>query len=113
MMKSFFNRLPDMECLSGDTLGMFRISPKSGSFAGCRMQLIVADDNHPTIASICKECDFSGGTFTVTLTSENTKNLTEGWYQIHFRLIDGNGLSHRKLAGKLFVHQIAGGIDKE
>ena len=113
MMKSFFNRLPDMECLSGDTLNLFRISPKNGSFAGCRMQIIVADDKNPTVASICKECDFSNGTFSVRLTSKNTKNLTEGWYQIHFLLIDSEGLSHRKLAGKLYVHQTAKGIDQE
>lgn len=40
-MIKFYDKLPDMECLSGDTLGTFRINPLSGNFSGCRMQIIV------------------------------------------------------------------------
>ena len=110
MMKSFFDRLPDMECLSGDTLGTFCISPKDGSFLGCRMQVIVANCRSPKVISICRECALSQGIFRVTLTSEDTKSLGEGVYTLHFRLIDSAGLSYRKLAGKLLVHQVADGI---
>lgn len=110
MMKSFFDRLPDMECLSGDTLGTFCISPKEGSFSGCRMQVIVASCRSPKVISICKECTLSQGIFRVMLTSEDTKPLGEGMYTLHFRLIDSAGLSYRKLAGKLYVHQVADGI---
>ncbi len=56
------------------------------------------------------ECALSQGIFRVTLTSEDTKSLGEGVYTLHFRLIDSAGLSYRKLAGKLLVHQVADGI---
>lgn len=110
-MIAFYDKLPDMECLSGDTIGTFRISPKSGSFSGCRMQIIVARQNSPLSAVICKECTADGGDFTVQLTSEETSRLTEGTHVLHFRLIDGNGMSRRKLAGYLYVHQVAKGED--
>lgn len=109
MMKSFFDRLPDMECLRGDTLGNFVISADTGSFNGCRMQVIIAKKDAPAAALICRECELLDGKFRVLITSDDTIKLTEGMYMIHFRLIDGNGLSYRKLAGNLYVHQTAQG----
>lgn len=52
-MKSFFNRLPDMECLRGDTLGNFVISADTGSFDGCRMQVIIARKDTPAVGELC------------------------------------------------------------
>lgn len=108
-MKSFFDRLPDMECLRGDTLGNFVISADTGSFDGCRMQVIIARKDTPAVAVICKECELSGGEFHVLISSNDTLELREGTHIIHFRLIDENGLSYRKLAGNLYVHQTAQG----
>lgn len=108
-MIRFYDKLPDMECLSGDTIGTFRISPKSGSFSGCRMQIIIARSDSQLSAEICKECTADSDGFSVQLTSEDTAKLCEGTYFIHFRLVDSTGLSHRKLAGKMYVHQVARG----
>ena len=109
LMITLYDKLPDMECLSGDSIGTFRISPKSGSFDGCRMQIIVARRDSPLSAVICKECTMDSDGFAIQLTSEETSRLTEGTHVIHFRLVDGNGLSYRKLAGYLYVHQTAQG----
>lgn len=108
-MIKFYDKLPDMECLSGDTLGTFRISPLSGNFSGCRMQIIVVRHDAPEFSAICKECTFENGGFSVQLTSEDTSKLREGTHFVHFRLIDGGGLSHRKLAGRMYVHCAAQG----
>lgn len=110
-MMKFYDKLPDMECLSGDTLGTFRINPKTGNFSGCRMQMIIARHDSPGFSEICKECTFEDGGFSVQLTSEDTEELREGTHFIHFRLIDSSGLSYRKLAGRLYVHQAAGGTE--
>lgn len=109
MIKSFFDRLPDMECLRGDTLGNFVISADTGSFDGCRMQVIVARKDAPEVALICKECELSGGEFHVLISSSDTAELREGTHAVHFRLIDENGLSYRKLAGNLYVYRTASG----
>lgn len=108
-MKSFFDRLPDMECLKGDTLGNFVISADTGSFNSCRMQVIIARKDAPATALICRECELSDGEFHVLISSDDTMKLSEGTYMIHFRLIDANGLSYRKLAGNLYIHQTAQG----
>lgn len=108
-MIAFYDKLPDMECLSGDTLGTFRISPESGNFSGCRMQIIITRHDSPKLSVICKECDLNNNSFSVKLTSEDTAILREGTHFIHFRLIDSNGLSHRKLAGRMYVHDTAQG----
>ncbi len=110
-MMKFYDKLPDMECLSGDTLGTFRIKPKSGDFSGCRMQMIIAHHDTPDFSAICKECAFGEGGFSVQLTSEDTEKLCEGTHFVHFRLIDSSGLSYRKLAGCLYVHQAARGTE--
>ncbi len=98
-----------MECLRGDTLGNFVISADTGSFNSCRMQVIIAGKDAPAAAVICRECELSDGKFHVLISSDDTMKLSEGTYMIHFRLIDENGLSYRKLAGSLYVHQAAQG----
>ena len=98
----FYEKLPDMECIIGDTLPEFNISVDGEtSLSGCTMQLIVADSKAPETAVICKECTAVTGGFKVILTSEETALLSgETVYFMHFRLIK-NGLSYRKLRGCL------------
>ena len=105
----YYDELPEMECLAGDTLPLFHISPKTGSFDGCRMELVIAGEKTPTTPLICKECKADSTGFNVRLTSEDTSLLAEGCYDLHFRLIGREGLSYRKLAGKLVVHKAAEG----
>lgn len=109
----FFDKLPDMECLSGDTLPDFIISVESeDSLEGCRMQLILADSHTPNICAVCKECALTDDGFRVRLDSSDTKKLAEETYNIHFRLITPDGRSYRKLSGSLYVHTAAQGGDQ-
>lgn len=108
----FYDKLPDMECLSGDTLPDFTISVESeDSLEGCRMQLILAKFNAPEICVVCKECKPIKSGFTVRLDSSDTSKLTEGTYDMHFRLTTPDGRSYRKLAGSLYVHTAAQGVE--
>ena len=43
----FYDNIPDMECLAGDTLPTFNISVDADSISGCSMQVIVARSNNP------------------------------------------------------------------
>lgn len=109
----FYDKLPDMECLSGDTLPDFTISVDSeGSLEGCRMQLILANSHTPDICAVCKDCTLTDDGFTVQLDSSDTKKLAEDTYDIHFRLITPDGKSYRKLSGSLYVHTSAQGVDQ-
>ncbi|MBR2284560.1 MAG: hypothetical protein IJ874_09140 [Ruminococcus sp.] len=110
-MVTFYDKLPDMECLAGDTLPTFVVSVEADSLEGCRMQFIAARSNDPTNAVICKECEAVDEGFAVILTSEDTEKLTEGMYKIHFRLIGADNLSRRKLSGVLYVVSAAKGAD--
>lgn len=104
----FFNKLPDMECLSGDTLPAFHVQVEGTDMSGCSMELILANSHSPDIAALTKKCTAEKGGFVVQLTSEDTSPLIEDTYIMHFRLIK-NGLSLRKLAGELYVHSVPGG----
>jgi hypothetical protein len=106
----FYKKLPDMECIVGDTLPEFNIFVDGEtSLSGCTMQLILADSKAPETAVICKECTAISGGFKVILTSEDTSNLTGGTvYFMHFRLIK-NGQSYRKLFGCLTAKTVPEG----
>lgn len=104
-----FEELPEIECLSGDTLPQFFISPSTGTFDGCRMELIAAGEKTRGTALLCKECKADNKGFTVRLTAEDTSLLGEGSYLVHFRLIGRDGLDYRKLTIKLRIHNAAKG----
>ena len=106
----FYKKLPDMECIVGDTLPEFNVFIEGEtSLSGCTMQLILADSKTPETAVICKECTAISGGFKVILTSEDTTNLTGGTvYFMHFRFIK-NGLSYRKLLGCLTAKTVPEG----
>lgn len=107
----FYDKLPDMECLSGDTLPDFTISVDSDNdLSGCRMQLILARYNAPETCVVCKECKPINGGFTVCLESSDTVKLGEDTYDMHFCLITPDGKLYRRLAGSLYVHTAAQGV---
>lgn len=109
---TFYSKIPDMECLSGDTLPEFEVEVEvgdGGDLSGCSMQVIVAEFDQPQTAVICKDCTPTETGFSVTLTSEDTSKLKEKTYDIHFRLVDQAGNSYRKLFGTLYVHTAARG----
>lgn len=106
----FYNEIPDMEFLSGDTLPAFHVQVEAPDAVGSTMECIISRKSSPNVAIITKACTAESGGFLVQLTSEDTTSLVEGNYIIHFRLIK-NGLSLRKLVGNIYVHAIAvGGV---
>ncbi|MDE5564040.1 MAG: hypothetical protein K2I93_02700 [Oscillospiraceae bacterium] len=96
----FYDELPDMECLSGDTLPAFTIGVDADT-TGCSMQLILAERDGDQV--VYKDCTQVDGGFSVQLTSAETAGLS-GVYELHFSMTDGNGLVYRKLTGVLTVH---------
>lgn len=104
----FYNEIPDMEFLSGDTLPAFHVQVEGSDAAGSTMECIVSRSSALNVAVITKTCTPESGGFMVQLTSDDTAALIEGSYQIHFRLMN-NGLSLRKLKGNIYVHSVAGG----
>lgn len=109
----FYDKIPDMECLAGDTLPSFTVAVETedGDLTGCSMQLILASWDSKGEAVLCKECDPlpDGSGFTVTLDSSDTAGLA-GTFALHFCLTDANGLKHRKLSGVLIVRETAQGV---
>ncbi|MDE6730057.1 MAG: hypothetical protein K2J71_04700 [Oscillospiraceae bacterium] len=98
----FFDTMPTMECLQGDTLETFQIHIESDSPENFTMQLILEDQKLLGTAKLTKNCTFSDGCFQAQLTSNDTAGL-HGTYYMHFRLKNADGLSYRKLAGVLIV----------
>lgn len=98
----FYDKIPDMECLQGDTLPAFIISAEADELTNCRMQIILADWSSPETATLTKECTATEDGFAVILTSEDIKNL-KGLFYMHFRFIGADGLSRRKLSGSLNI----------
>ena len=104
---TFYGTIPDMECLSGDTLPTFRVDVEGADVSGCTMQFILARNSDPTTAILRKACNKVDNGFEVTLTSEDTAGLAEGIYQMHFRLLGADFLDRRKLYGLLYVKTAA------
>ena len=101
-MVKFYDEIPDMECLAGDTLASFIIGVEADELTNCSMQMLIAAYDEPEHAVISQNGIASENGFVFTLTSNDTQNLT-GVYRMHFRLIGADGLSRRKLSGMLHV----------
>lgn len=109
-MKTLYTHLPDIECLCGDTLPQINISVSGLNLSGCRMELIVASEfGDTTQAVIVKNCTAVSDGFSVQLTSEDTQGLKDGVYSVHFRLVDSDGLSYRRAAGRVCFHSVPRG----
>lgn len=106
MAVKFYEILPEMECLQGDTLPAFLIEAE-GTDPDMHMYLILASQYKPQMTVVRKECTATGNGFQVQLTSEETKTL-RGTYQLHFCL-SANGLKYKKIAGILNVIPVAEG----
>ncbi|MBE6851760.1 MAG: hypothetical protein E7504_08595 [Ruminococcus sp.] len=108
----FYNELPPMICLAGDTIGPFLIALHDNgqhvSTEGCTMRVIIAASDNPTVPVLNKECTAVEGGFEVTITSAETVDWN-GDYDLHFALYDASGLIHRKLYGTLHVKPVAKG----
>lgn len=106
---NFYEKLPDMECLSGDTLPAFHVQVDE-DVSGATMQIILARKETPDVAVVIKDCTAETGGFVVQLTSDETADLVEGTHIVLFELTQ-NGKKLRKLVGEIYVHRVAGGAD--
>lgn len=106
----FYDKLPTMECLQGDTLEVFQIYVSGiDSLEGCSMQVLLEDQKFLGVDKVIKDCILSdSGCFEVQLTSSETAKLY-GIYNLHFRMKDAEGLNYRKLAGTLIVKRAVQG----
>lgn len=106
-MVKFYDELPAMACLAGDTLPVFTIAVDS-DVTGCTMVMQLEEQRIPGSICMTKPCALSDGVFTVQLTSTDTANL-QGAYNLHFVMTDTGGLVYRKLTGVLTVNPVPKG----
>jgi hypothetical protein len=109
-MTNLYDTIPELKCIQGDTLPAFNVTVTgASSLSGCTMLLIMSRHSPPNTAVLTKSCPLSDDTFSVVLDSTDTASLVEDLYDIHFRLVDPQGLSHRKLCGQLYVSAVPQG----
>lgn len=105
----FYEELPEMEFLAGDTLNTFVIETDTDQLSGADMYLILTTRKNPNEAIIRKKCTLTGdNTFEVQLTSTETSGLNEGWYILLFCLEYSSGNDYKKLQGDVYVHSSVG-----
>lgn len=101
----FYEELPEMEFLAGDTLDTFVIETDTEELTGADMYLILTTRQNPNEAVVRKKCTLTGeNTFEVQLTSTETNGLNEGWYFLLFCLEYASGYDFKKLQGNVYVH---------
>ena len=104
-MLKFYDTIPDMECLQGDTLPTFEITLNEDAPAGT-LYLVVTKNSDPTRIIIQKEGTAADEGFTVNLDGSDTVRLGEGTYWLDFFLIS-SGKCYKKLRGRLCVKSAA------
>lgn len=104
----FYDKIPDMEIIAGDTLRPFSVTVSEESLNDASMNLILSLRSNPVEAALTKACTPSGSTFSVQLTSSDTSGLNEGEYIMEFALTL-NGNCYKKLRGSVYVHGSTGG----
>ena len=101
----FYDKIPDMEFLAGDTLDTFVIETDTDVLSEATMYLIISAGSNPVEAIVSKQCSQTAATtFEVQLTSADTEILSEGEYNLDFVLQFSSGNSYKKLHGKVYVH---------
>lgn len=103
----FYEEISPMECMQGDTLPEFYVPVENAE--NCSMCMILENTTFPGSRVLQRACEKAVEedtvTFSVQLTSEDTKNLA-GMYRMTFWLTDENNLTYVKLTGTLTVVQI-------
>lgn len=108
---TFYNRIPDMECLAGDTLDTMEIEVTGlENLTSPSMKVVVSKKGKENNIVVQKSCSLNGeGTgFTVTIDSDDTERLN-GVYWVDF-ILTANSVHYKKLRGILVVYpQYKGG----
>jgi hypothetical protein len=103
-MIKFYDKLPDMECLAGDTSPVFNIEVETTyDLSECTMYMVLCKDTDTTKAVVSKGCVFDENVFKAQLTSTETAGLSEGSYSLYFSLHTPNELKHKKLYGHIYI----------
>lgn len=106
---TFYNKIPEMECLSGDTLDTMEITVEGiENLTSPSMRAQISKRNAENSIVVNKACtlmkdDEDNPTgFSVTIDSDDTAQL-RGAYWLDFILSD-NGLHYKKMRGCLVVY---------
>lgn len=121
-MLSFFDKIPDMECLQGDTLPSFEVKIDDDLYAQLTgndppesaMYLLVSKKSDPARALVQKKAtlDTVGEQFVVELNGTDTATLLEGSYVLNF-VLDIEGAHFKKLTGNLYVKAAPAPVPEE
>ena len=106
-MIRFYHKLPDMECLAGDTLPAFVVRIEGDEASNGTMKMILSRSDQPDTPVIIKECVYKADGFKVQLTNDDTSALSEHIYIICFVYRSDEGTEFRKAAGKIYIHASA------
>ena len=107
-MTRFYDKLPDMECLSGDASPVFNIEAETEyELSECVMYMVLVRDTDPTSAVITKECEFYNNIFSAQLSSSDTAGLAEVSDSLYCSLHTPDDMKHKKLYGHLYVRASA------
>lgn len=103
-----FNEIPDIECLSGDTLDEMEITIDGMSeLTNPTMKCIISKRGSENSVLVTKDCTATSTGFTVQLTSSDTQQL-RGAYWLDF-VLTASGIKFKRLRGCLIVHPQYGG----
>lgn len=99
----FYNEIPEMECLAGDTLDTMKIEVDDlASLTNPTMKVQISKRGVENSILVNKACTAVSDGFEVTIDSDDTANLT-GAYWMDF-IITADELHYKKLRGLLVVH---------
>jgi hypothetical protein len=102
-MLSFYDKIPDMECLQGDTLPSFEITLSEDAPENGSLVLLISKKEDPSRVLVQKTGAATEEGFIVSVTDADTVQLEEGTYLMNFVLIAG-GRKYKKLSGFLRVN---------
>lgn len=97
----FYNRLPVMHMLSGDTSKTFTIEVEGEITEDAAMQLMIASQTFPDKVLHTIDCERSGNLFAVRIPNRISASM-HGTYYLDFRLTTGS-MVYKRIRGLLEV----------
>lgn len=104
----FYNVIPEMHLLSGDTLPAFTVHIIDAEITeNMTMKMILSQQHLPGLTVLEKEMTRVGDGFTAVLETSDTQAL-HGAYWLDLVLSDGQKCQYKKLRGALIVDEAGG-----
>lgn len=100
---TFYNKIPEMECLAGDTLDTMEITVEGvENLTDPTMKVVISKRGQENKILVNKSCTATEDGFAVVIDSDDTESLN-GAYWIDF-ILTADGFSYKRLRGCLIVH---------